>query len=89
MTKDWRLRNQQKFLQGVPLVFQQYAPASVDNDHDHCEFCFAKFMNADLPDVLRSGYTTADQYRWICTTCFKDFVGIFHWQSETPKNNRK
>jgi len=37
-------------------------------------------MAAALPGVLNSGYTTADQYRWICTDCFDDFQDQFLWR---------
>ena len=80
---DWRLTNQERYLKGVTLSFREYAPAVASNDHDHCEFCQAKFMNLDLPGILRSGYTTADRYRWICATCFDDFLDMFQWRIES------
>lgn len=44
-------------------------------DHDHCEFCWAKFMDRDdVEDVLREGYTTADEYWWVCAVCANDFA---------------
>ncbi len=55
---DWRLMGQEKYLKGVTLSFQTYRCLRPDWDHDHCEFCSAKFMEADLPDILREGYTT-------------------------------
>ena len=79
MAQDWRLTNQKKYLLGVTLSLEQYAAAE-GNDHDHCEFCWAKFMARDLPDTLQSGYATQDRYRWICSTCFNDFVAMFQWQ---------
>jgi hypothetical protein len=78
--KDWRLTNQEKYLRGATLHFRSYAPATPPTDHDHCEFCSIKFMAAALPGVLNSGYTTADQYRWICSDCFDDFQDQFLWR---------
>jgi hypothetical protein len=78
--QDWRLRNQEGYLQGVSLYRREYKPASDQNDHDHCEFCFAKFMQTDAPDVLHEGYCTQDRYRWICLTCFDDFHDKFAWK---------
>ena len=49
-------------------------------DHDHCEFCWAKFMVEDYPDVLHEGYSTLDEYRWVCKGCFEDFKESFQWR---------
>ena len=75
---DWRLTNQERYLKGLALSLEPYAP-SPGNDHDHCEFCWAKFMMPEWPDTLHSGYTTADHRRWICSTCFEDFRDMFQW----------
>ena len=64
-----------------------------DWDHDHCEFCWAKFMAADFPpeqrewreqhpDILTASYTPAQPQRrriWICPDCFEDFRERFGW----------
>ena len=76
--KDWRLTNQEQYLMGVTLIRRHYQPIA-PNDHDHCEFCWAKFMMQDYPDVLHDGYATLDNYRWICEPCFQDFRGMFRW----------
>lgn len=77
---DWRLTNQEEYLKRVALVWRPYSPASPDNDHDHCEFCFAKFiMDGGEPDALREGYATPDKSRWVCKTCFNDFRDFFEW----------
>jgi len=76
---DWRLMNQERYLKGVVLVWQQYLPASPKNDHDHCAFCQAKFMQ-NYPDTLREGYSTPDREHWICKQCFEDFVDLFIWK---------
>ena len=56
---DWRLQGQEKFLQGVVLVKRRYRSHSQnpDRDHDHCEFCWAKFMVEGNPDSLHEGYS--------------------------------
>jgi len=76
---DWRLTNQERYLRGVTLIWQPYAPAQPDNDHDHCEFCYAKFMRGDAPDTLQEGYATVDRHRWVCKPCFDDFASQFEW----------
>jgi hypothetical protein len=37
-------------------------------------------MDEPLPDVLRAGYTTADNYHWVCPRCFADFRERFRWR---------
>lgn len=78
---DWRLRGQEKYLAGVTLVHRAYRryTANRDWDHDHCAFCWAKFMVEDRPDVLHEGYATTDDYHWICEPCFRDFQEQFRW----------
>jgi hypothetical protein len=78
---DWRLTNQANYLKGATLEKRLYKPVSKENDHDHCEFCFAKFMSAAIPDTLQEGYSTTDGYRWICNACFNDFVDMFNWDA--------
>ena len=77
---DWRLTNQSKYLKGVTLTWMPYSAANPTNDHDHCEFCFAKFMAPGVPDTLHEGYSTPDRYHWICKPCFDDFSDLFGWQ---------
>jgi hypothetical protein len=78
---DWRLQGQEKYLAGVELTWRSYRRFQNPNwDHDHCEFCWAKFAVEDLPDVLHAGYCTLDGYRWVCKSCFEDFRGRFQWK---------
>jgi len=75
---DWRLQGQERYLLG--LEFQNSAYASTPgNDHDHCEFCGMKF-SVTIPDALKHGYSTRDNYRWICSPCFADFKDRFKWR---------
>ena len=79
---DWRLQGQERYLRGAKLAFRSYRrfTESPEWDHDHCEFCWAKFMVEDFPDVLHEGYCTLGEYRWICSTCFNDFRDRFGWE---------
>jgi hypothetical protein len=81
MDSDWRLQGQERYLQGVRLFHRQYHSDSKNPhwDHDHCEFCFAKFMVADHPEALHEGYCTEDEYRWVCSQCLADFRERFKW----------
>ena len=77
---DWRLTGQEAYLTGVALCWRTYRPYREGWDHDHCEFCFATFAEANLiPDALHEGYSTVDEYRWICERCFGDFRHRFEW----------
>ena len=79
---DWRLQGQEQYLQGVELVKQDYCfyEANPNWDHDHCEFCWAEFQVGGPGESLSAGYSTRDQYRWICETCFNDFQPKFKWR---------
>ena len=72
---------QQKYLKGVPLIHRRYRlnAKNPEWDHDHCEFCSAKFAMLEGPEILHEGYATLDDYRWICPQCFSDFQEMFGW----------
>ena len=74
---DWRLTNQSKYLLGKNLK-KAYFPHDSKNDHEHCEFCWAKFGINE--ECLSHGYTTIDGYHWICEQCFLDFKYLFNWK---------
>jgi hypothetical protein len=77
---DWRLVGQEKYLYGATLRWKRYTPPSEEWDHDHCVFCWAKFMDVDRPNILREGYATEDNCYWICEQCFGDFKEMFQWR---------
>ncbi len=49
---DWRLQGQERYLAAAELVFRQYRRNLRDEnwDHDHCAFCWAKFMVEGWPE---------------------------------------
>lgn len=96
--RAWRSQSRKTVVQGFgsspPSGGVFAAPGSVDDweevppphpwDHDHCEFCGAKFMapgQSEDPEVLTNGYVTvgSDADQWICETCFADFKDEFKW----------
>lgn len=79
MAGDWRLQGQQAYLRGVTLVPQEWTSKNAHWDHDHCEFCGAKFMAQGSPGTLSFGYATQDRYHWVCPECFEDFKQQFEW----------
>ena len=77
MKNDWRLFNQDLYLNNAVLQKKIFAPHSTENDHTHCEFCWKKFC--DSTTDLHEGYTTKDEKYWICDICYNDFKDMFHW----------
>jgi hypothetical protein len=77
--RDWRLGGQERYLKGATLLKRTYRPYPKNHnwDHDHCAFCWAKFMVADDPKVLHEGYCTEDEKHWVCAKCFSDFKVAF------------
>jgi hypothetical protein len=43
---DWRYHEQETYLLGVALRRKKYAERITKTDHDHCEFCGAKFSDS-------------------------------------------
>ena len=90
---DWRLTNQEGYLREATLTWKRYHAPHETWDHDHCEFCWAKFMDTSRfddesreqhADILSAGYTPAPPNprfgsAWICPTCFEDFRERFSW----------
>jgi hypothetical protein len=74
---DWRLQGQERFLKSVAVTWKRYEPYRPGWDHDHCEFCSAKFSLCE--NDLHEGYVTLDGYHWICKACFCDFQETFEW----------
>ena len=79
-TDDGRLAGQERFLTGAVLHWSEWHKPRPEWDHDHCAFCWAKFMEESLPEVLHAGYTTGDSYHWVCPKCFEDFRVQFGWR---------
>lgn len=80
--QDWRLTNQELYLKEAVLTRCGYAPSTIQNDHDHCEFFGIKFSVNGEMGTLSEGYSTSDRYRWICDQCFSDFASEFRWRVE-------
>ena len=74
---DWRLQAQEKYLLGKTLYKRTWVAPHESWDHDHCEFCWETF--SDFPGALGEGWTTEDEYRWICDDCRRDFQQLFAW----------
>ena len=77
---DWRLRGQEDYLHGVTLYWEKYTQWSETWDHDHCDFCWTEFCLEGCKGSSEEGYTTEDNYTWICKQCFEDFKDTFEWK---------
>lgn len=75
---DWRYAGQERYLKNATLKYAHFNSSL--RDHDHCEFCYAKF--SDKSNDLHDGYCTLDAYHWICPDCYHDFKEIFQWKIE-------
>ena len=79
--EDWRLTNQEKYLTGKKLYRLKFTRYSDTWDHEHCDFCFAKF--SDYDGDLHEGYCTEPANtataKWICPECYADFKERFGW----------
>jgi hypothetical protein len=76
---DWRLAIPKEYLRGLVLHHSEWRKPRAEWDHDHCEFCQAKFMEEPSAGVIHDGYTDNDKYHWICPQCFSDFREMFRW----------
>jgi hypothetical protein len=76
---DWRLKGQEAYLSGKTLYFRKWKSPNSERDHAHCEFCWDKI--SEYPDTLHQGYTTEDNYYWICQNCYNDFKEMFQWKN--------
>src|SRR5947207_1634048 len=83
---DWRRMGQERFLHRATLVYRPWRESRPGWDHDHCEFCWAKFMLDGAPNTLAAGYCTPDEYRWICPKCFADFTEEFEFNLEKEEH---
>jgi len=76
---DWRLVGQDEWFTGAVLHRAAWIETRHGWDHDHCTFCFKKIWDRAADDEADVGYTTADDYTWVCDDCFADFKDRFAW----------
>ena len=79
---DWRLtRGQDEYMQNVKFRYAKFISENGDvNAHEHCEFCWHKFMEnpMDLSDCSDKGYVSIDKKYWVCEECFQEFRQFLH-----------
>ncbi|HEU4973836.1 MAG TPA: hypothetical protein VFT50_02010 [Baekduia sp.] len=66
---DWRRQGQEDYLRGARLTWKRYQALSAQWEHEHCEFCWQKFLDAEYSpehrraleersdDIEPAGYT--------------------------------
>lgn len=79
---DWRLRGQEEYMQGRQFTYKKFVGNGGSNEHEHCEFCWHKFMEypEGMKDCSNEGYCSMDGKYWVCEECFKDFKDEFSWK---------
>ena len=80
---DWRLNGQERYLRAKTFKFKTYTPYREDWAHDHCAFCWVKIepYPAIAPSI-DTGYSTDEDYYWVCSKCYQDFQESFDWKCE-------
>jgi hypothetical protein len=79
---DWRLTANHERLRGATLSRRRYEAPSASWEHDHCEFCWAKFMQRNGDGIQAAGYFHAGSKTWICDRCLDEFRDRFDWKTE-------
>ncbi len=64
---------------GVALYRKKYSRYSESWDHDHCDICSQKLMEAPGQDIENEGYSTDDSYNWICIGCANKYGPFAKW----------
>lgn len=84
-TKDWRILNYDGHLNNKTFTYAEFK-STAKNDHEHCEFCWKKITDLDIPneECDRDGYyilnENTNQTNWICKKCFEDFKDRFNFK---------
>lgn len=50
---DWRRRGQEDYLRGAQLTWRRYQALGAQWEHEHCDFCWRKFLDAEYSDDHR------------------------------------
>lgn len=84
---DWR-RGQPGAPKGTRFRWREYVAPKPEWNHDHCLFCWAKFvprseegkewLSRDTHTIYFAGYATVEPsgsgFEWVCPSCFDDFA---------------
>jgi hypothetical protein len=56
---DWRRTGQEEFLLDATLTWNNYQALSAEWEHEHCEFCFHKFLDAHYSSLHADALASA------------------------------
>jgi hypothetical protein len=79
---DWRVTNHGEYLQGATFVRKPYRVWSAEWEHDHCEFCHAKFIDPAFSEAhaaLASGDDTAQTEGYAALGTGPEGEDDYHW----------
>jgi hypothetical protein len=84
---DWRLPSghSHRDLRGATLSWTRFVPPTPGHEHEHCVFCWAKFMDLEDPEmkILRAGFVTENE-EWVCEQCYHDLKEVLRLRTELP-----
>jgi hypothetical protein len=55
---DWRRTGQEEYLTGVRLTWKRFQAYSGNWDHEHCEFCWKKFLDENYAPWMREALSS-------------------------------
>lgn len=75
---------------GSVLRLTSYRAQDPSWDHEHCIFCWRKFVDPDFHEghrrmlaeddhTARKGYTDENERSWVCVECMAEFGDGFGW----------
>lgn len=77
---DWRYAGQDKGHLNAVWSWGNWRSDNPNNDHDHCEYCWAKFSARGGDDLIQGWHDEGCQ-RWICDNCFQVFATHFQYKT--------
>jgi hypothetical protein len=64
---DWRRTGQERYLSGLRFTWKRYQALSGNWEHEHCEFCSKKFLDASYSDWARQALESGpDEHTAAC-----------------------
>jgi hypothetical protein len=83
---EWRLdRGAHETLAGVSMCWARYVAPRRDWDHDHCEFCWQKFVDPTYPERFLVGDEAVNYREWLAST--EDLMTEGYTNAEAVQGN--
>lgn len=80
MNKEWYLLEYERKTYLHNKVLSPRVFPCLDEMHDHCELCWARFSKH--LDDLQNGYFEPTSKSWICPECYINYASLFGWTVE-------